>query len=93
MGHRPNANGGALNRPASATLLPTAGNMGRLDSHFNAGSVRLRDDMMDSLAGVGAGAAVVNQVWKAGKTSGAGAPRSKDRSDRATGGCWLWGGW
>jgi hypothetical protein len=85
--HRPNAHGGALNR-GPAKLLPTAGNMGRLDSHFNAGAVQLRDDPLDSLAGYGgtAGSAVHNQVKAAhsGKAATAGA-RSKDRSDRATG--------
>ena len=91
-GHRPNAHGGALNRPQHTKLLPTAGNMGRLDTHFNAGAVQLRDDLLDTLGGYAgsAGSAVHNQVRAAhsGKAATAAATRSKDRSDRATGG-WL----
>ena len=91
LAHRPNAHGGALNR-AHTKLLPTAGNMGRLDIRFNSGSVRVRDDAMGALGGlggVGAGSAVVNQVRAAhsGKAAAAAGTRSKDRSDRATGAC------
>ena len=103
-GHRPNAHGGALNArgaagAAAGKLLPTANNMGRLDSHFNAGSVRVRDDLMDTLGRYAgsAGSAVVNQVKAAhsSKAALAAGTRSKDRADRATGaprGCcpgWL----
>lgn len=94
--HRPNAHGGALNRPQHTKLLPTPGNMGRLETHFHGGAVQLRDDHIDSLgryAG-GASSAVVNQVKAAhsGKAALAAASRSKDRSDRATGVCgWCCG--
>ncbi|KAL4859577.1 Serine/threonine-protein kinase RIO1 [Chlorella vulgaris] len=86
--YRPNAHGGALNRPQHTKLLPTPGNMGRLETHFHGGAVQLRDDHIDSLgryAG-GASSAVVNQVKAAhsGKAALAAASRSKDRSDRAT---------
>lgn len=81
-GHRPNAHGGALNRPASK-LLPTAGNMGRLDTHFNAGAVHLRDDLIDSLGGFSGSAINTMKVAHSGKAAAA-ANRSKDRSDRAT---------
>eukprot|EP00887_Chlorella_sp_A99_P005225 scaffold1.g5225.t1 len=97
---RPNAHGGALNRPrapplpaaaaASGRLAPTANNMGRLDSHFHAGSVRLRgDDLADALGHAGGARmanAVVNQV-RAGARAGGGGGKGgqvKDRSDRAT---------
>ncbi|KAL4430675.1 hypothetical protein ABPG75_005931 [Micractinium tetrahymenae] len=82
--HRPNAHGGALNRPGSgAKLLPTANNMGRLDTRFNAGQVQLRDDLLDSLGGLSNVA--INTVKVAhGSKAAAAAARSKDRADRAT---------
>lgn len=93
-GHRPNAHGGALNArgaagAAAGKLLPTANNMGRLDSKFNAGTVRVRDDLLDTLGRYAgsAGSAVVNQVKAAhnSKAALAASTRSKDRADRATG--------
>lgn len=105
-GHRPNAHGGALNArgaagAAAGKLLPTANNMGKLDSRFNAGAVRVRDDLMDTLGRYAgsAGSAVVNQVKAAhnSKAALAANSRSKDRADRATGerglvGCLGWSG-
>lgn len=84
--HRPNAHGGALNRPGGGgKLLPTANNMGRLDTRFNAGQVQLRDDLLDSLGGLSN--AAINTVKVAhGSKAAAAATRSKDRADRATGG-------
>ncbi|KAL4432421.1 hypothetical protein ABPG77_001720 [Micractinium sp. CCAP 211/92] len=80
--HRPNAHGGALNRPGGK-LLPTANNMGRLDTRFNAGQVQLRDDLLDSLGGLSN--AAINTVKVAhGSKAAAAATRSKDRADRAT---------
>ncbi len=93
-GHRPNAYGGALNArgaagAAAGKLLPTANNMGKLDSRFNAGAVRVRDDLLDTLGRYAgsAGSAVVNQVKAAhsSKAALAANTRSKDRADRATG--------
>lgn len=85
--HRPNAHGGALNRPGGGgKLLPTANNMGRLDARFSAGQVQLRDDLLDSLGGLSN--AAINTVKVAhGSKAAAAATRSKDRADRATGGC------
>ncbi|KAI7837741.1 hypothetical protein COHA_008463 [Chlorella ohadii] len=62
--------------------------MGKLDSRFNAGAVRVRDDLLDTLGRYAgsAGSAVVNQVKAAhsSKAALAASTRSKDRADRAT---------
>ena len=77
-GYRPNAHGGALNRLRAAKLTATANNMGRLDSHFHAGEVRMMagDDLADALGPAGLGgarmaSAVANQL-RAGVRSASG---------------------
>ncbi|PSC75250.1 serine threonine-kinase RIO1-like [Micractinium conductrix] len=80
--HRPNAHGGALNR-GPAKVLPTAGNMGRLDARFSSGAVQLRDDLIDSLGGLSNAAMSAVKVAHGSKAAAA-ANRSKDRADRAT---------
>jgi len=76
--------GGGASKNKS-TLAATAGNMQRLDARFTAGAVRFPDnDLNDTFGGhVNVAQSAVNAV-RASTSRGAGASRTRDRSDRAT---------
>jgi len=81
---QPNSQGSALfrstNKPSAA---PTSGNMGKLNAHFNAGSVHHLDDLIDKKGGrMNVSNNVANTLRSSASAASGG--RSKDRADRAT---------